>query len=312
MTGAAQTNRALVVGYGSIGQRHARLLGEMGLEVAVVSRRTVEHAPCYGNLESALSEWDPGYLVIASATAEHQGTLNGLAAAGYAGRVLIEKPLFEAAHVLPAAGFVAAGVAYNLRFHPVIQALRAALVGETALQVQAYAGQHLVDWRPGRDYRDSYSASAAAGGGVLRDLSHELDLLAWLFGPWRRLAALGGRHGALEIDSDDSWAILMELSNCPLASLQINYHDRPGHREIRVNTHEHTFCANLSAATLTRDGEVETFDAPRDASYRAQHQALLSDSDNICGLAQGLAVVEMVEAIETAARDGRWIERGDG
>ena len=36
---------ALVVGLGSIGERHVRLLGDLGLDVAVVSRRRAEGKP---------------------------------------------------------------------------------------------------------------------------------------------------------------------------------------------------------------------------------------------------------------------------
>ena len=63
--------KALVVGYGSIGQRHARVLEELGFEVAVVSRRPVEHPRRYDCLDTALSGWRPEYVVIASRTSEH-------------------------------------------------------------------------------------------------------------------------------------------------------------------------------------------------------------------------------------------------
>jgi hypothetical protein len=70
------------------------------------------------------------------------------------------------------------------------------LDGRSAITVSAYVGQDLRDWRPGRDHRTTASATQQAGGGVLRDLSHELDYLLWLFGPWQRVAALGGAYGA--------------------------------------------------------------------------------------------------------------------
>ena len=48
--------RALVIGYGSIGQRHVRVLEDLGHEVAVASRRAVEHPHRYPHLASALDE----------------------------------------------------------------------------------------------------------------------------------------------------------------------------------------------------------------------------------------------------------------
>ena len=38
------------------------------------------------------------------------------------------------------------------------------------------------NWRPKQDYHTSYSAYKNKGGGVLLDLSHELDYATWIFG----------------------------------------------------------------------------------------------------------------------------------
>ena len=178
--------RALVVGYGSIGKRHARLLGELGCEVAVVSRHS--DAPNgHRTVEAALAAAMPDYVVVANETSAHLATVEALAAAGFAGRLLIEKPLGEGPAV-PPGRFAQVGVAYNLRFHPLLGALRERLAGDRICAIEVYCGQHLPDWRPDADYRTGYSADPDRGGGVLRDLSHELDYLLWLGGRWRRVA----------------------------------------------------------------------------------------------------------------------------
>ncbi len=311
----------LVVGHGSIGARHARLLAELGHRVAVVSGRAspgraspgAAPGPVYRSLAAALTAGSPDYVVIANETAGHRSVLAALAECGFAGTVLAEKPLFARPRPLPDNRFRALFVGYNLRFHPLIQELRrrisaARSAGEQILAVEAYAGQYLPDWRPGRDVRRTASASAARGGGALRDLSHELDLLLWLFGPWQRLAALGGRFGTLDIDSDDAWALVLRLEGCPLATLQLNYFDRPGRRRLVVHSERHTYLADLTAGTLTCDGQSENFTAERDATYREEHRAALAGDDRwLCGAGQGLAVVGMIEAVERAARDGAWV-----
>ena len=147
------------------------------------------------------------FLVVAPVVTQKKGEFVDLfaelAAAGYAGRVLVEKPLFGRSLSVPLNSFQSLSVAYNLRFHPLIQRLQDLLVGETVISVQAYVGQYLPDWRPDTDYRYSYSAKVAEGGGALRDLSHELDYLGWLFGAWSAVTAFGGHLSLLEIDSDD-------------------------------------------------------------------------------------------------------------
>src|SRR5712671_3820113 len=95
MTVSTRNGAALVVGYGSIGQRHAGLLRELGCEVAVVSRRKVDHEPCFASISAALSACKADYIVIASETSRHASAVEELRAVGFTGRVLVEKPLGE-------------------------------------------------------------------------------------------------------------------------------------------------------------------------------------------------------------------------
>jgi predicted dehydrogenase len=300
---------ALVIGYGSIGTRHARLLTELGQHTAVVSSRNVDFPLRFDTLETALANHKPDYVVIANATNLHYNTLTALRRQGYGGVALVEKPLFDRYQVIAdEAGQTL--VAYNLRFHPVIQRLAQRLRSERILSVQAYAGQYLPGWRPTTDYRESYSANATRGGGVLRDLSHELDYLGWLLGGWSRVTALGGHFSSLEITSDDIFTLLLATPACPVVALQLNYLDRLGRRFIVVNTDQHTIEADLIAGTIQVDGEQEHFKMERDSSYRAMHQAALTgDRTTLCSLSEGLSTMRLIEAAEQSAVRGEWVSR---
>jgi predicted dehydrogenase len=299
---------AIVVGYGSIGRRHARVLNELGCDTGVVSRRAVDFAPRFATISEALSARAVDYVVVANETSAHGAAVEELLARGYAGKLLIEKPLAEMSAAALAAPFQLAAVGYNLRFHPVMVALADAVAGQRLLAMQAYCGQWLPDWRPQTDYRESYSADPARGGGVLRDLSHELDYVLWLGGSWRRVAGIGGRIGPLEIRSDDCWSLVLELDRCPSVSVQINYLDRPGRRELIVNTVDHTYSADLIRGTLKSDGRTQNFEIDADDTYRAQHRAILAgDTARLCSIAQGNRVMQLIAASEQAASQGRWI-----
>jgi predicted dehydrogenase len=299
---------ALVVGMGSIGKRHARVLGSLGLDVAAVSRRGDAAGRCYASLEGALEHESPDYVVVANETAAHRATLLALAEAGFTGTVLVEKPLFDLPAALPAHRFAGLYVGYNLRFHPVLAELKRLIAAEPALSAQVYVGQYLPEWRPGRDYRATSSASRAAGGGVLRDLSHELDYMRWLFGPCRRVAALGGRFGALDIDSDEVQALLLAFERCPVATAQLNYLDRQGAREIVVNTASRTIRADLIGNTLRVNAEEHHFPVERDATYLAQHRSVLGNQrDALCTGEDAAAIVALVAAAEAATAGGGWV-----
>ncbi|USU14100.1 hypothetical protein NF701_17800 (plasmid) [Sphingomonadaceae bacterium OTU29THOMA1] len=276
----------------------------------IVSKRRIEQLPFRHVLEDALDDDPETYVVVANETARHRDTVEQLIAAGFRGTVLVEKPIFDMAGPVPDHGFQRLSVAYNLRFHPVLQRLRAVLAEDTVISASIYVGQYLPDWRPGTDYRDSYSAHRSAGGGALRDLSHDLDYGTWLFGGWTRVAALGGHLSALEIDSDDVFALLMATQECPVVTVQLSYLDRMPRRRIVVNAQRQTIEADLIAGTLTINGEREEFTMDRDTTYRAMHDALLGARDeDACDALSAMDTLKLVEAAEQAASGGCWVSR---
>lgn len=304
--------KALIIGYGSIGSRHARVLKDLGCRVGVVSRREIDFEPHYTNLQSAIQVWQPDYVVIANKTNEHYPTLLELASFGFKGTVFIEKPLFIGACEAPADQFKNIFVGYNMRFNPLIQRLRDEIREKQVISVQAYAGQYLPDWRPQRDYRLSYSSSKFEGGGVLRDLSHELDFLTWLLGGWKSVTAIGGHFTHLEIDSDDVFLLMMVTPKCPAVSVQLNYLDKIGHREVMINTDRDFMKLNFINKTFQIDDKVESFQFDRDLTYRLQHEAILNkDHKNLCSYKHGLDVMSLIQAAEESAYStpNRWITR---
>ena len=67
------------------------------------------------------------------------------------------------------------------------------------------------DWRPKSDYRESVSAQKKLGGGVLLELSHEIDYIQWIFGTIRCVTAIVSRQSDLDIDVEDTASLLMEI-----------------------------------------------------------------------------------------------------
>lgn len=298
------------MGYGSIGSRHARLLTTLGCSTAVLSSRSIDFPIVFSDIAQALNEHRPEYVVVSNSTNLHHRTLEQLAEEGFSGRVLVEKPLFDNLHPVPPNNFHCLLVAYNLRFHPLLQRLRELLVDEIVLSVQAYVGQYLPAWRAGIDYRESYSAKAREGGGVLRDLSHELDYLGWLFGAWSSVAALGGHYSDLEIDSDDLFLLLLQTERCPAVSVQLNYLDREIKRRIIINTKKLSIDADFVAGILSVNGKKEFFCVERDDTYLDMHRAALGDNrDVICTLEEGCITMQLIEAAEQASQQKKWVRR---
>ena len=298
-----------VVGAGSIGSRHQRILKQLGHKVSVVSANSPDAD--FRSMSDALERESFDYVVIASQTSQHVIDLSALINNRFNGRVLIEKPLFEKLHTLEENCFSFAAVGYNLRFHPAIVWLKDTLpkLGKLT-SANFYVGQFLPTWRPDSDYRKSSSARDISGGGVLRDLSHELDLVQYLFGDWQQLTAVGGKFSDLEIATDDTFSILMTSTKCNAISVQLNYVDRIKQRYITINGNNGTVSIDLISNTAKFSDLDVKFSVNADDTYVAQHLAVISnDSQNTCSLSEALKVVETIQAIEKSAEKLKWISQ---
>ena len=303
--------KLLVIGFGSIGARHARCAVDLGHEVAVVSRRSLPDVRSYPSIEAALAaEPDFDAAVIATETSRHADNLRELGQHHFGGRVLVEKPLFsdqeQARDSTRDIRTDQVSVAYNLRQHPVLQMLKAELADQRVLNAVVHVGQDLRQWRD-RDPGDSYSSSKALGGGVLRDLSHELDYLLWLFGPWSSVSATGGKRGSLPGDADDHWGILIRFTSGSLAVLAMDYFCARAVRTITVNTDSGTSQADLIAGSFQTEAGVRSAPVDRDSTYHRQLAALLAGGAGLPTYAEGLEVLRLIEAVERSGETGRMV-----
>lgn len=298
----------LVIGHGSIGSRHARILSAMGNQVACVTQR--EDVPCrsYKTIQGALAAVCPDLAVIATPTGKHLENYLDLAHMGYGGVLLVEKPLFSSLPAVVPALKARVFLGYNLRYHPAIQKIRALLADREVFSAQFSAGQFLPDWRPGTDYRQCYSASRSGGGGVLRDLSHELDLALWLFGPWQSVTANCGKRGRIEIATEDTVDILASLTRCQSVAIHLDYQNLFPRRVVSVQAESLSIVCDLVGNTLRVNGESEEFYVPRDYTYLAEWDDILSPAPQFaCSMAEGVEVMKFIAAVETASTRAQWV-----
>lgn len=235
----------LVIGCGSIGARHAANAAQIATVTvadAIPGRarsaaRSIGVASC-GSVDEGLAA-NPSAVVIATPHTTHLPLARAALASG--ADVLIEKPL--AASLDGVGDFVEqvegsgrrVRVVCNMRFHPAVQALRRALprVGRP-LFARAHYGSYLPDMRPGADYRDLYCARADAGGGVILDAIHEIDYLAWLFGPVEHVSADAARLGDLEIDVEDYAALTVQHRSGVRSEIHLDYLQRSKRRGCEI------------------------------------------------------------------------------
>ncbi len=286
--------QAIVVGAGSIGVRHRIVLESLGLKVATVSRR--QGIGEFGTVAEAIESSGTTYVVLATETERHLESLTELITSGYTGRVLLEKPILDRSGPLPDLSFESIAVGYNMRFHPAVRSLRDALSGQHVLSAQIRNGQYLPDWRPGRDYRQT--VTAGAGGGVLLELSHELDLVNWLLGPASVLYGGLSHTKTLEMDREDLAVGILGLRGGGFVGFELNCLDREQNRTFVVTTTEHFFRLDLIAGSLSVDGEVvSSGPVERNDTFASMHRAVLEGEAGPCSVSEAMAVLKLTEAL---------------
>ncbi len=240
--------KALVVGLGSIGRRHARNWAALGLGEVWVCRQANRPQPeplgvearTFYDLGAALAA-DPDIVLVTNPSSLHVATARRAVQAGC--HVFIEKPLGSSldgvsellAEARQAARRVMVG--YSLRFHPGLARLRdllhAGAIGRP-ISARAEMGEYLPGWHPWEDYRTGYSARRDQGGGPVLTFSHEIDSLCWLLGRPRRVLGLARKVSELEVDTEDVAEILLEFDAGALTSIHVDYVRRPPRRSVEV------------------------------------------------------------------------------
>jgi predicted dehydrogenase len=100
--------------------------------------------------------------------------------------------------------------------------------------IQSQVGQYLPDWHPDEDYRQGVSARAETGGGVVLDLIHELDYVGWLMGPVSQVACFADKVSSLEIETEDTAAIVLKFGNGATGTVHLDYIQRTPSRTCRI------------------------------------------------------------------------------
>jgi len=209
--------RIALLGYGFIGDIHARAAADQGLVVSVVAghdRARAERFAAAHGIARATDDWraaidaeDVDAVVIGTPNSLHHPQALAALAAGK--HVLVDKPMAvtvgearEVQHAAARAGRTLL-VGHMWRYRDEVLATRARIAGGSVgrpVRTRGY-GIH-AGWGPGGWFTDP----ALAGGGALIDMGiHAIDTARFLLGdptPRRVVASIGTAHGDYEVDDD--------------------------------------------------------------------------------------------------------------
>lgn len=235
-------SKVVVIGCGSIGQRHIKNLHSLGITEITALRTLKGHFKALPtDLEvKEVARWDnllaekPDIAIVSNPSNLHLETVNRLIP--HVKGVFIEKPLSDTLEgvqsllnrinqhgIISFAGF-------NLQFHKAILAVQEILNSEKMgrlLVFQCQVGHWLPDWHSYEDYRKSYAARRDLGGGVSLTLIHEIHLAQELLGPVEKVQAIYSKYNQLQLDVDVIADLMLRHTSGAISQIHLDYVQRP-------------------------------------------------------------------------------------
>ena len=276
------------VGLGSIATRHLKnvhtYLVSQGASCTVDLYRSSLERPLADELqplvnntylyaENLPAERQYDVVFVTNPTSMHYETVEKFAA--HTKSFFIEKPVFDSTTVdekiFETIKGIPSYVACPLHYNAVLQYVKQNVNPVEVICARAMSSSYLPDWRPGQDYRKTYSAHKDMGGGVSIDLIHEWDYLTWLFGMPTEYHSMINKVSNLEIDSDDL-AIYIGKNDKTTFELHLDYFGRQAQRTLDLLTVDDTIHCDLIAGTVNylKSGKTIKMESERNAFQMAE------------------------------------------
>ncbi|MCB0653611.1 MAG: Gfo/Idh/MocA family oxidoreductase [Saprospiraceae bacterium] len=236
----------VIIGGGSIGQRHIKNLQSLGFsnifclkraaDPAFETKFQVEVLTDYRELEHI----QPWAVFICNPTSLHVESLEIAVRNG--AHIFMEKPLIHNEEGLQKARSIMEGydkvffIGFMLRFHPLVKALKG-IIEEGELgdvySARFEFGSYLPYWHPWEDYKISYASNNALGGGVINTITHELDLVQYFFGKPESVMTHKTNLHKLDIEVEELFEGILIYNN-KLVTLHLDYLQKDYDRRIRM------------------------------------------------------------------------------
>ena len=295
--------KVLIIGYGSIGKRHAKILSNIK-KIKELRVLTNQKKISFKKIDriNKIKEYNPDYIVICNETPKHLRYLKYIENNFNKKIILIEKPIFEKFHNIKIIRNKVY-VGYNLRFHPLLNALKENIKNRKIWNVQIICGSYLPSWRKNIDYVNSYS-SKKVGGGVTLDLSHELDYAVWLFGNLKPKFVINKKISDLKIQSDDYLNLYCQNRKKTNIQINLNYFMKNAIRKIFIDGNNISISLDLIKNVLSvfkKDKhfikKIDNFD--KNLMYKNQHEDIINKKfEKIATFKESISLMKLIDKIK--------------
>lgn len=253
--------KELIVGFGSMGKRRARIIKELDQEAELLvvdtsENRRAEAESIYGLatervFDNALKEFRPDVVFACSPPLTHHEIVKkslksgvstfselNLSARGYEEIVALEKESHLTA-------FLSSTMLYRDEIEEIQKFVN---VMKSSCFYQYHVGQYLPDWHPWEKFLDFF-VSKKETNGCREIFAVELPWLIRVFGEIQEIKVVSKRSSALEIDYNDTFHCIFTHENGTTGSILVDVVSRIPSRELRLYSE---FCS------ITWDGTPDT------------------------------------------------------
>jgi predicted dehydrogenase len=166
--------------------------------------------------------------------------------------------LFKKKNIITMMGF-------QLRFNPLIKYLekiikKKSVIGKL-LTAHIHHGENIKDFHPYENYRISYAANKKLGGGVILTQIHEIDYFLHLFDKYKikYSSYISSKISDLNLDVEDVFSsnfILKKAKDKILCSLSLNFFEKPKKRKFYLIGKEGSLevCFNSQKISICKNG----------------------------------------------------------
>ena len=293
---------ALIIGYGSIGKRHAKLLKKFRniSKIYILTKQTCNNFNKIKSI-SEVKTVNPDYIVISSRTSDHFKHLSYVEKNLKNKIILVEKPLFKNFKNLKIRNNKVFD-GYNLRYHPVINFIKNYIKNKKIFSINVLCHSYLPHWRKNIDYAKSNSAKKAYGGGALLELSHEIDYIQWIFKKIKKLNHVKIKKiSSLKINTEDSVSIIGKTSITDFF-IDLNYFSLHPQRLIVINGNDFALKGDLIGNSVEifkkNRKKLTKFKIDKNYTYNLQHKSLLKKKHkDSCTYTQGAQLMLLIDKI---------------
>ncbi len=241
----AKVKTALIIGAGSIGQRHIKNLRKIGIYNIVALRSKKGH---FKKLPEALKvvevdNWEeaiasnPDVAIISNPSSLHIETARKIV--DHVKGIFIEKPLSDSTNECQQLidilneKKVVSFIGHNMMFHPIVENIIKFYnendIGEV-VNIQCQVGQWLPDWHPYENYKNAYYARKDLGGGVALTLIHEIHLALELAGLPVSVVGEVSKYNKLDLEVDVCSDLMIKHKTGAVSQIHLDYIQQPSHR----------------------------------------------------------------------------------